>query len=107
MPKKSSSKKRSKDLTTYERLTQNPERKAKIERKYRELLLAELMLAFIEEDYAAVKKLAKAVGITPSVINDICSREEKDITLRCFSHIAATLGYGLALEKLPMPSRRS
>lgn len=86
--------------TTYERLTQNPKRKAKIEKEYNQLLLSELLIALMEEDHVSVRKLAKAAGISPSIIQDIRSGKKENITLKSFSNIAAALGYGIVLEKL-------
>jgi len=67
MIKKKSSRKIKACLTTYELLTQNPERKAKIEKEYKELLPSELLIAFMEEDHISVRKLAKAAEISHSI----------------------------------------
>jgi len=88
-------------LTTYDLLTKDPVRKAKIEKGYRELLLSELFIALMEEDHVSVRKLAKAAGISPSIIQDIRSGKKENITLRSFTNIASALGYGIVLEKLP------
>lgn len=89
-------------LTTYELLTKDPDRKAKIEKGYRELLLSELFIALMEEDHVSVRKLAKAAGISPSIIQDIRSGKKENITLKSFTNIASALGYGIVLEKLPV-----
>ncbi len=86
-------------LTTYERLTKNPVRKAKIEKEYKQLLLSELLISLMEEDHVSVRKLAKAAGISPSIIQDIRSGKKENMTLKSFSNIAAALGYGIVLKK--------
>lgn len=48
MTKKKYSKKTKTSLTTYERLTKDPKRKAKIEKEYKQLLLSELLIALME-----------------------------------------------------------
>lgn len=106
MTKKKYSKKTERNLSTYERLTQNPERKAKIEKEYRQLLLSELLIALMEKDRVSVRKLAKAAGISPSIIQDIRSGKKENITLRSFSNIAAALGYGVVLEKMTTPAHK-
>lgn len=106
MTKKLSSKKVKTCLTTYELLTQDPKRKAKIEKEYRELLLSELLIALMEEDSVSVRKLAKAAGISPSTIQDIRSGKKENLTLKSFSNIAAALGYGIVLQKLEAPLRK-
>jgi hypothetical protein len=62
MTRKRSSKNSTVGLTTYERLTKCPVRKAKIEKTYEQLLLSELLLALAEEDYVSVRRLAKAAN---------------------------------------------
>ena len=90
--------------TTYEQLIQDPKRKAKIEKEYKELLLSELLIALMEEDHVSVRKLAFAAGVSPSIIQDIRSGKKENITLKSFSTIAAALGYGIVLERLEQPS---
>jgi len=99
MIKRKSLKKVEPSLTTYERLTKNPKRKAKIEKEYKQLLLSELLIALMEEDHVSVRKLAKAAGISPSIIQDIRSGKKENITLKSFSNIATALGYTVVLEK--------
>ena len=100
MIKSKSPKKPKTCLTTYERLTQNPIRKAKIKKEYQQLLLSELLIALMEEDNVSVRKLAKEAGISPSIIQDVRSGKKENITLKSFSSIAAALGYGIVLERL-------
>ncbi|MCF7800059.1 helix-turn-helix transcriptional regulator [Candidatus Babeliales bacterium] len=104
--KKIKSKEAKTNLSTYERLTQDPKRKAKIEREYKDLLLSELLIALMEEDRVSVKKLALAAGISPSIIQDIRSGKKENITLKTFSSIAGALGYGIELKKLDQTSRK-
>ena len=99
MTKKKPTKKIKTGLSTYERLIKNPKRKAKIEKEYKQLLLSELLIALMEEDNVSVRKLAKAAGISPSIIQDIRSGKKENITLKSFSNIAAALGYAIVLEK--------
>lgn len=100
MIKKTSTKKSNVILTTYDQLIQDPKRKARIEKEYRELLLSELLIALMEEDHVSIRKLATAARISPSIVQDIRSGKKENITLKSFSNIAAALGYGIVLEKL-------
>jgi DNA-binding Xre family transcriptional regulator len=99
MTKQKITKKTATQLTTYERLIKNPKRRAKIKKEYEQLLLSELLISIMEEDHVSVRKLAKAAGISPSIIQDIRSGKKENITLKSFSNIAAALGYGIVLEK--------
>lgn len=106
MIKKKTSKKIKISMTTYERLTQNTKRKTKLEKEYRDLLLSEMLIALMEEDYISVRKLAETAGISPSIIQDIRSGKKENITLKSFSNIASALGYGIVLEKLTTSTHR-
>jgi transcriptional regulator with XRE-family HTH domain len=99
MIKKTSLKKVEPNLTTCERLTKDPKRRAKIKKDYKQLLLSELLIAIMEEDHVSVRKLAKAAKISPSIIQDIRSGKKENITLKSFSNIATALGYTVVLEK--------
>jgi len=96
---KKSTKKTESPLTNYDRLIKNPRRKAKIEKKYKQLLLSELLISLMEEDRVSVRKLAKAAEISPSIIQDIRSGKKENITFKSFSNITAALGYEIVLEK--------
>lgn len=99
MTKQKTTKKNATQLTTYERLIKNQKRKAKIETEYKQLLLSELLISLMEEDHVSVRKLAKAAGLSPSIIQDIRSGKKENITLKSFSNIATALGYEIVLEK--------
>lgn len=93
-------------LSTYDRLAQNSARKKKMDEEYQELLLSELILALMEEDHIPVRKLAEAVGLSPSIVQDIRSGKKDNLTLRSFANIISVLGYSIVLEK-SQGSRRS
>ncbi len=86
-------------LSTYERLTQDPARKKRIDEEYQELLLSELIIALMEEDHISVRKLAEAAGLSPSIVQDIRSGKKDNLTLRSFANIISALGYSIVLEK--------
>lgn len=62
MNKSKSSKKNKASASTYERITQDPVRKAELEKEYKELLLEEFFIALNEKDLDAMKKLTAALG---------------------------------------------
>ena len=88
-----------KTMSTYEREMQDPSFKAQFEKEYKEFALSELLLAMMEEDDMSVRGLAKAVGISPSVIQKLRSGEQQDLKLTNFVNIAKEFGYTLVLEK--------
>lgn len=90
---------KNKPISTFDREMQNPELKEQFEKEYREFVLSELLIALMEEDNVSVRKLAKAAGLSPSLIQRMRSGEQKDVKVSNFISIAKELGYQLVLEK--------
>ena len=86
-------------MSTYDRIMQDPKRRKAYQKEYKEFILSELLLALMENDGISIRKLAKAAGISPGVIQDIRSGKQKDIRLTKFKNIVQTFGYSLILEK--------
>jgi DNA-binding Xre family transcriptional regulator len=86
--------------STYERLIhEDPTFKEDLEKRYKEFILSELLLAAMEEDHISIRKLAKEAGVSPSLIQDLRSGKKDNLTFRSFSHIVDALGYDIVLEK--------
>jgi DNA-binding Xre family transcriptional regulator len=78
--------------STYQKEMQNPKFKKLFEREYGELLISELILAMMEEDKTSVRKLAKEVGIAPSVLQSVRSGKHANMTLKNFIKLITALG---------------
>lgn len=89
----------SKALSTFEREMQNQKFKKAFEESHQELLLSELVLALMEEDQKSVRKLAAAIGVSPTTIQSLRSGEKKDIKLSNFINMIKSFGYHLVLER--------
>ena len=87
------------DLSTFDRMMQNPDFKAKFETGYQEFLLSELLIAILENDDLSIEELAPEINLSPSVIQDICSGKQKDLKISNFLQVAKAGGYRLILEK--------
>ena len=84
---------KSKNTTsTYNKEMQDPKFRRLFEREYAELLLSELILAMMDEDKTSVRKLAKEVGIAPSVLQSVRSGKHSNMTLRNFIKLISALG---------------
>jgi DNA-binding Xre family transcriptional regulator len=81
-----------KSRSTYKQEMQNPKFRKLFEREYAELLLSELILAMMEDDKITVRKLAKEVGIAPSVLQSVRSGRHSNMTLRNFIKLISALG---------------
>ena len=86
-------------LSTFKREMQDVSFKKKFEKEYKEFLLSELINALMETDSKSVRKLAKEVGLSPTVIQNIRSGLQEDIKLSNFINISHACGYKIVLEK--------
>lgn len=84
--------------TTFDREMQDPGFKEEFEVEYQEFALSELLLQLMQEEHLSVRKLAKAAGISPSVIQDIRSGKRSNITVQNLSKILKVLGGRVAVQ---------
>ena len=87
-----------KPSSTYEMEMQDPKFKAKYEKSYKKFLFSELLISIMEGDDKSVRKLAKEVDLSPSVIQNIRSGKQQDIKLSNLVRIAAAFGYEVILK---------
>jgi len=83
----------------YDREMENPKFRKLFEREYGELLLSELILAMMDEDKLSVRKLAKEIGIAPSVLQSVRSGTHSNLTLRNFIKLISALGGEVTVKK--------
>ena len=96
-----------KPLSTYEEFIQDPEQRRLLDKEYQELLLSELFLALMDEDQVSVRRLAKAAGVSPTVVQELRTGKKDNLTLKTFLLLIHSLGYSVVLEKTarPIPNR--
>lgn len=82
----------------YDEFISSPKRKKLLDTKYQELCLTEFVLAMMEEEALSVRELAKEVGVSPTVIQDIRSSKHANITLSTFFGLTSALGAKIKLE---------
>lgn len=92
MPKK-------KSVSTYQRTMKGPNRRARFESKYTRFMLSEIILGLMEQEKVSVRVLAKKVGLSPAVIQDIRSGKRSNITIKNLLGITASLGATVNIEK--------
>ena len=85
--------------TTFDRVMKDAKRQRKFDSKYRSFLLAEVIHGLMEQDGKSVRELAREVGISPTVIQDIRSGGRSNVTLRNFLGIVSALGGQVAVRK--------
>ena len=88
-----------KSLSTFEREMKNAKFKKAFEKGYKEFLLSELLIAIMEKDDISVRELAKEVGLSPTVIQNIRAGKQEDLKISNFVNIVHFCGYKVILEK--------
>lgn len=66
----------------------------------KEFLLFEWILALMEEGGKSVRKHAKEAGLSPRLIQNLCSGAQTDMKLKNFMKISRACGYHIILEKV-------
>lgn len=92
-------KKRANTKSTYEKEMESPKFRKLFEKEYGELILSELILAMMAEDNVSVRKLAKQIGVAPSVVQSVRSGKHKNMTLKTFIKMIAALGGEIAVKR--------
>lgn len=92
---------RKKSVSTFEREMKNTAFKKAFEKSYKKFLLSELLLSMMNDKKAplSVRKLAKAVHLSPTVIQNLRSNKQNDIKMKNFLNISKACGYRVILEK--------
>lgn len=93
--------KKTEPLSTYDEFMQelSPKDLKSYKKGYQEFLLSELVLAAMEEDDISVRELAKAAGISPTIVQEVRAGKRKNLTLQSFLKLLDALGYSFVLEK--------
>ena len=92
-------KRNNKVKSTHEKELQNPKFRRVFEAEYAELVLSELILAMMVEDNVSVRKLARQVGVAPSVIQSVRSGRHANLTLKTFVKLITALGGEVAVRR--------
>jgi hypothetical protein len=88
-----------KGATTFDRVMSNTKRRRAFDKKYQSFLLSEIIHGLMEDEHKSVRQLAREVGLSPTVIQDIRSGGRTNVTLRSFLGIVSALGGHVAVRK--------
>ncbi len=88
-----------KTASTFERLMKDSKRKARFDKKYAEFLLSEILLDLMQKEDISIRTLAKKVGVSPAVIQDIRSGKRSNITFNNLLGITNSLGARIKIER--------
>jgi hypothetical protein len=88
-----------KQVSTFDREMENVTFRKKFDKEYREFLLSEIIAALMENDNQSVRRLAKEVDLSPTVIQKLRSGKQDDVKLRNFVKITHACGYNIILQR--------
>lgn len=90
-----------KQESTYDKYIKSlsAQEKKDFEKEYRDLLLSEMLIAAMEQDNVSVRKLAKAAGVSPTIIQGIRSGTRSQVSMQSFFKILHALGYTMFVER--------
>ena len=71
----------SRPASTFDRIMKDPKRRRKFDSNYRSFLLSEVIHGLMDEEGKSVRELAREVGISPTVIQDIRSGGRSNVTI--------------------------
>lgn len=90
-----------KKQSTYQALlnSMSPKEKRSFEQEYHDTLLSEMLIAAMQQDNISVRKLAKAAGVSPTIIQGIRSGARSNVSAQSLFKILNGLGYNLVAER--------
>jgi len=83
--------------STYDEFIEDKKQKKLLDREYRELLIAELLLAAMKEDHLSVRKLAAEADVSPTIIQNLKSGKKTNVTLETLFRVLEVIGYQIIL----------
>ena len=83
--------------TTFDKWMADTEIKEHFDKDYKNFVFSELILALMENDDKSVRELAKEIGLSPTVIQNIKSGKQQDMKIKNFVSIAHACGYHILL----------
>ena len=86
--------------STFDKMMKNKKRKAAFDKGYKELLLSEMLFAAMEQDVDSVCELAKAAGVSPTIIQELKTGKRKNITMETFSKVLHAIGYEVTIRPI-------
>ncbi len=75
-----------------------PAQRKKYDEGFRSLALSEMILAAMQDDEVAAKKLAKMAGVSPTIVQEICAYR-KAFDIKSIFKVIDSLGFNLLLER--------
>ena len=99
--------KKEKNLSTFDKLMQDPKQKEKFDKEYSKFLVKEFLLEAMNENHISVRKLAEESGVSTSIIQNIKSEKSTNVTFSTLNTLMSALGYRVIIEKIDSSKRKA
>ena len=86
--------------STFDKMMKDKKRKAVFDKGYKEFIISEMLIAAMEQDDASVRELAKAAGVSPTIIQELKTGKRKNITMETFSKVLHAIGYEVSIRPI-------
>lgn len=95
------------NLTTFDKLMQDPKQKEKFDKEYSKFLVKEFLLEAMNENHISVRKLAEESGVSTSIIQNIKSEKATNVTFSTLNSLMSALGYRVLIEKMDKTRKKT
>jgi len=86
--------------STFDKMMKDKRVKATFDKGYKEFLISEMLIAAMEQDETSVRQLAKAAGVSPTIIQELKTGKRKNITMETFSKVIYAIGYEVSIRPI-------
>ena len=90
---------KTKTISTFDRIMSDKKRKAKFDQGYQDFLISELLIEAMEAENKSVRTLSKETGISATMIQNLRSGKNKNVSLKTLFPILNALHYTIKFEK--------
>lgn len=75
------------------------DRRKRFEEKYARFIMADIVIGFMEQEQLSVRAMARAMGVSPTVVQDLRSGKRKNLTLKHLLAFADACHAKITIEK--------
>ena len=90
---------KTKTISTFDRIMSDKKRKSKFDQGYQDFLISELLIEAMEAENKSVRTLSKETGISATMIQNLRSGKNKNVSLKTLFPILNALHYTIKFEK--------
>lgn len=82
-----------------EEISKDPKKKKKFDEELKSFYLSELILEFMEDESLTIRELAVNSGVSKSIIQNLRSSDNLNVTMKTMSNVLSQLGGELFIKR--------